>query len=265
MTGDADLYDLERGTTPLLIDVPHAGTSVPAGIAERMTEAGRAVPDTDWFVDRLYAFARELGAGMMVARHSRFVVDLNRPPDDASLYPGQATTGLVPTTLFDGAPIYRDGQAPDEAEIAARRETYWVPYHAALAAEIDRLVAEHGRAVLWDAHSIRSVVPRLFDGRLPDLNLGTARGASCRAGLREGLSAILEGQESFSAVVDGRFVGGYVTRHYGRPEAGVDAVQMEIAQTAYMDEAAATYDTDRAGRLRPVLDTLLRAALGPAA
>jgi len=265
MTGDADLYDLERGTTPLLIDVPHAGTAVPAAIAERMTEAGRAVPDTDWFVDRLYAFARDLGAGMMVARRSRFVVDLNRPPDDASLYPGQATTGLVPTTLFDGTPIYREGQAPDDAEIAARRETYWAPYHAALTAEIDRLVAEHGRVVVWDAHSIRSVVPRLFDGRLPDLNLGTARGASCRDGLRERLSAILDGQDGFSAVVDGRFVGGYVTRHYGRPEAGVDAVQMEIAQAAYMDEAAATYDPDRAERLRPVLETLLRAALEPAA
>jgi len=256
-------FALERGSTPLLIDVPHAGTHLPPEIAERMTPDARTVPDTDWFVDRLYAFARDLGAGMMVASHSRFVVDLNRPPDDASLYPGQATTGLVPTTLFDGRPIYRDGAGPDGAEIAARRTAYWDPYHAALRAELDRLLTRHGRAVLWDGHSIRSVVPRLFDGRLPDLNLGTARGAACRPGLRERLTAALAGQGDFTHVTDGRFVGGYVTRHYGRPEDGVEAVQMEIAQSAYMDEAAVSYDAARAERLRPVLAGLLTVVLEP--
>ncbi|HEY0179270.1 MAG TPA: N-formylglutamate amidohydrolase, partial [Dokdonella sp.] len=177
MPTPTDVFSLHRGDAPLLVSLPHDGTRVPDDLAARMTASARRVPDTDWHVSRLYAFARELGASMLVPAYSRYVVDLNRPPNDASLYPGRNTTGLCPLVEFSGAPIYLDGRPPSSDEVAARVERYWRPYHDALAEELARLVAVHGRVVLWEGHSIRSVVPFLFDGRLPDFNLGTVDGA----------------------------------------------------------------------------------------
>ena len=257
-----DIYELHQGTAPLLVSLPHDGTALPDAIAARLTDSARRVPDTDWHVSRLYAFARELGASILVPRHSRYVVDLNRPPDDTSLYPGQNTTGLCPAVRFNGDPVYLEGQAPTPDEVAGRVERYWRPYHDALQAELARLKALHGRVVLWEGHSIKgSELPFLFDGRLPDLNLGTSAGASCSPQLQSRLEAVLSAQRDYDYVVNGRFKGGYITRHYGRPGDGVEAVQLEISQRNYMDEDSFAYDDTKAPRLQGVIDALLRAAV----
>lgn len=256
-----EIFTLHRGTAPLLVSVPHDGTAVPDDIAERMTPEARRVPDTDWHVARLYGFARELGASILVPVHSRYVIDLNRGEDDVSLYPGQNTTGLCPVVRFSGDPVYLPGQAPDEAEVRTRVDRYWRPYHAALRAELDRIHAAHGRALLWEAHSIRGEVPFLFEGRLPDLNLGTAAGASCSPALQARLEAILAAQDRYDFVANGRFKGGHITRHYGDPARGIDAVQLEISQRTYMDEDSFAWDEARAGALQRLLRTLLEDAL----
>jgi N-formylglutamate deformylase len=232
MTASPPPFLLRRGSSPLVVSVPHAGVFVPPELAADLSDAARAVPDTDWHVDALVAFVLELDATLLVATHSRFVVDLNRPPDDAPLYPGQAGTGLVPETLFDGTPAWTRPQDP-----APRVDAVWRPYHAALEHALEVARVRHGHAVLWDAHSIRGRVPRLFEGTLPDLNLGTNSGASCAPGLRAAAAGALEASP-FSHVVDGRFRGGFITRHYGRPDAGVHAVQLEMAQHCYLDESA---------------------------
>ncbi|PWC34060.1 N-formylglutamate deformylase [Azospirillum sp. TSO35-2] len=261
------VYDLVRGDGPLVISMPHCGTGLFPGLAERLTDEALTLRDTDWHMPRLYGFARGRGATLLSARLSRYVIDLNRSSSGESLYPGQATTGLCPDILFDGTPLYRDGRAPDAAEVAQRVESYWRPYHDALAAELARVKARHGFALLYDAHSIRSHVPRLFDGRLPDLNLGTARGTSADPGLIKGVVAAMEraaAAEGLSCVTDGRFVGGHITRWYGRPADGVQALQMELAQDRYMDEEAPpfAYRPDRAERLQRVLAAVLDAVVG---
>ncbi|HET9485213.1 MAG TPA: N-formylglutamate deformylase [Xanthomonadales bacterium] len=258
-----DTFALHRGSTPLLVSMPHDGTAIPPDLAARMTPAALRTPDTDWHVSRLYAFARELGASMLVPRHSRYVVDLNRPPDGAALYPGQHETGLCPRVTFSGDPIYLAGEDPGEPEVLARVARYWRPYHDALRTELDRLVGAHGRAVLWEAHTIRGAVPLFFDGALPDLNLGTAAGASCRPALQQRLESVLAAQDAYTHVVNGRFKGGYITRHYADAARGIDAVQLELAQRTYMDEATFAYDAVAAARLEPLLRRLLGAALVP--
>lgn len=259
---NAPTFSLHRGNAPLLVSLPHDGTDVPADIAQRLTPEARKVPDTDWWVSLLYAFAKDLGASVLVPRHSRYVVDLNRPPDDTSLYPGQNTTGLCPVVRFSGDPVYVEGGMPDDAEIAQRVETYWRPYHQALQDELKRIRELHGRAVLWEGHSIRGEVPFLFEGRLPDLNLGTAGGASCRPGLQQRLEAVLEAQAGYTHVVNGRFKGGYITRYYADPANGIDAVQLELAQRTYMDEQRVEWDDHKAKRLQEILQALLETALG---
>lgn len=256
-----DVCTLHRGTSPLLISLPHDGSAIPDTLAARMTPEARRAPDTDWHVSRLYAFARDLGASMLVPRYSRYVIDLNRPKNDVSLYPGQNTTGLCPVVRFSGDPVYLPGKAPARDEIDARIETYWRPYHDALRAELDRLRAEHGRVLLWEGHSIRGEVPFLFDGRLPDLNLGTAAGASCAPERQTAIEAALRAQSDFDAVVNARFKGGHITRHYGDPANGIDAVQLEVAQRIYMDEDSFAYDERRADDAQRVIRTLIEAAL----
>jgi len=252
------LWELSRGDSPLIIDVPHAGTHLPDAIALRFSPAARTVPDTDWHVDRLYAFARGTGATMLVATHSRYVVDLNRDPSGAALYRGADNTELCPTRTFANALIYVEGEVPSGREIAARRDVYFDPYHAALATEIQRVRARHGYAILLDAHSIASEVPRFFSGRLPDLNLGTVQGASCERGAQALATEVLANANPFTHVVNGRFTGGYVTRQYGRPDQDVHALQLEMAQTAYMDEAPPfRYDPGRAASLIAVLERLV--------
>jgi N-formylglutamate deformylase len=257
-----DTCTLHRGTAPLLVSLPHDGTHVPEEIADRLTDSARRVPDTDWHVSRLYAFAREMGASVIVPRHSRYVIDLNRSEDDVLLYPGQNTTGLCPIVQFSGEPVYREGMMPAPDEIATRIERYWRPYHDALRGELARLREAHGRALLWEGHSIRSVVPFLFEGRLPDFNLGTANGASCAPELQRRIVKVLAAQSDYTHVVNGRFKGGHITRHYGRPDAGIDAVQLELAQLNYMDEDSFRYDEAKAGRVAALVRSMLEAALG---
>ncbi|AXK72432.1 N-formylglutamate deformylase [Lysobacter sp. TY2-98] len=266
MTDDVlttDTFTLHRGRAPLLVSLPHDGSAIPDGLAARMTNEARRTPDTDWHVSRLYAFARDvLGASLLVPRYSRYVVDLNRPPDDTSLYPGQNTTGLCPTRRFTGDDVYLEGAQPDEDEVRARVETYWRPYHEALQAELVRLRDTHGRVVLWEGHSIRgSDLAFLFEGRLPDLNVGTSGGASCAPALQRSLEQVLGDQAAFDWVANGRFKGGYITRHYGRPDDGIHAVQLETSQRTYMDEASFVYDHARATGLQSVLERLLRASI----
>ena len=256
------VVELHRGCAPLLVSLPHDGTVLPDAIAARMTPRARHVPDTDWHVARLYAFARELGASILVPRFSRYVIDLNRGEDDVSLYPGQNTTGLVPLVGFDGHPLYLPGQEPDEDEVRLRVASYWRPYHAALRDELTRLRDLHGRVVLWEGHSIRgSDLPFLFDGRLPDLNLGTAGGTSCSPGMQASVERVLAAQSQYDWVVNGRFKGGHITRHYGDPGKGIDALQLETSQRCYMDEASFAYDDAKAAQLQALLRTLLVAAL----
>ena len=257
-----DIATLHRGTRPLLVSLPHDGSHLPPEFAQRMQPEARGAPDTDWHVSRLYAFARELGASILAPTHSRYVVDLNRPPDDVSLYPGQNTTGLCPAVRFSGDPVYLEGEVPAPAEVAARVARYWQPYHALLQGEIARLRAQHGRVLLWEGHSIRARVPFLFEGRLPDLNLGTAGGTSCAPATQARLEAVLAAQSRYSWIANGRFKGGYITREYGRPAEGVEAVQLELAQCNYMDEDSFAWDEARASALQPLLRELLEAALG---
>ena len=258
-----DLFSLRRGHAPMLISVPHDGAHIPAELAARMTPEARRAPDTDWWMSKLYApLAEALGASLIVPTHSRYVVDLNRPPDDVPLYPGQNTTGLCPAVRFSGAPVYLDGQGPEPDEIAMRVETYWRPYHEALAAELARLRGRHGRVLLWEGHSIASIVPFLFEGELAELNLGTADGASCRPATEAALQDALAEQSRFSWVLNGRFKGGYITRHYGRPEDGIEAVQLETAQRAYMVEPGGGFEPGEAAPLQRQIQRLIEAALG---
>ena len=259
---DLPAFRFHPGTRPLLISMPHVGTHVPPAIAARLTDEARHVPDTDWHLERLYDFARDLGASLLIATHSRYVVDLNRPPDGASLYPGQSVTGLCPVDTFNDTPLYAKGDVPDAAEITARRDALWRPYHQQLALELARLKAAHGVAMLWDAHSIRSVVPRFFEGKLPDINLGTADGASCDPVLAQQLLGIAQAAPIDNAVLNGRFKGGHITRHYGQPSQGVHAIQLEMAQCNYMQEALPfDYLPALAQRVQPTVQTLLEAVL----
>lgn len=261
----SDVYDFQQGTTPLLLSIPHAGTQVPVTLRDRWHPSARLLPDTDWHIPRLYDFASDRGLSILKANYSRYVIDLNRPPDNESLYPGQATTGLCPEIMFDGTPIYKDGQPLTEGEIQERREQYWQPYHHQLAVELARLHQIHGYALLYDAHSIASQVPRLFEGLLPNLNLGSARGTSCAPELEQAVAQCLEAN-AYSSVVNGRFVGGYITRYYGNPAHRIHALQMEITQASYMDEVAGyPYNVTKAAALQPVLrdiiETMLKVAI----
>ncbi len=250
------LAEFTAGSTPLLIDVPHAGIFVPDDIRELFGEAGRSLVDTDWHVHHLVDFAPEMGVSVLRSSVSRYVIDLNRGADDQPLYSGP-TTGLVPTQTFDGVPLYQD-DPPDDGEIGDRIDNWWRPYHEQLAGALAAIRECHGFAILLDAHSIRSRVPRLFDGKLPDLNLGTYAGRSCAPDLSDGIQALLEKQSAFSHVANGRFKGGYITRHYGRPENGVHALQLEIAQSCYMDEDNPEhYDETQAAPLKAWLRELV--------
>ena len=259
-----DWLRVHRGDAPLVIAFPHGGTDL-AGLDDQFVSPWHAQIDTDWWIADLYAFAADMGATLVATDISRSVIDMNRDPSGASLYPGQATTELCPTTTFDGEPLYRFGE-PDEAEITRRLNRYHRPYHDALTAELARLKAAHGRVVLYDAHSIRSHVPRLFDGELPQFNIGTNGGATCAPEL-ETIVASICAASGYSHIVNGRFKGGWTTRHYGDPENGVHAVQMELAQRGYMAEPAAITSAnwpaplDPNPAILPVLEQVIAATL----
>jgi N-formylglutamate deformylase len=263
---NAGLFETRRGSLPILISFPHSGTHIPEALRARFTAAARALPDTDWFVPQLYRGCLErFSVNALIATHSRYVADLNRPADGSALYPGQIESAVCPTETFAGAPIYRPGHELSAAETRERIQRYWRPYHQALGALRDEILAAHGRCVIWDAHSIRSLEPRLFDGQLPELNLGTWNGRSAGAQFVDRVLARIGAQQRFSHVVDGRFKGGYITRHYGAPSQHVHAMQLEIAQRAYMSEAGVPqFDAQIAAPLGSLLEQLLPAlALAP--
>lgn len=257
----SDIYHFEAGTAPLLISIPHVGSLIPPEQQLAMTELGLLSGDTDWHLDRLYAFGRQMGASFLWARYSRYVVDLNRPPNDESLYPGQTKTGLCPTHTFQGEPLYRDARtAIADAEREQRRQAYWQPYHDKLRTELDRLKAQHGKVLLWEAHSIASRIPRLFDGKLPDLNIGTADGTACSPVMETALRRALD-QTPYSWAVNGRFKGGYITRQYGAPRENIHAIQLEMCQSTYMDETHPyAWRGDEAARAGAVVERLVRSA-----
>lgn len=252
-------FQLHHGSTPLLISMPHVGTHLPDDLKPRLVPRALQVEDTDWHLDRLYAFARDLGASLIVPVESRIVIDLNRGSDNQPMYPGRNNTELCPTRFFTGDPIYREGGAPDEAEIRERVAMHWQPYHDALDAELQRLKAAHGHAVLFDAHSIKGELPWLFEGALPDLNLGTVEGRSCAPTLRAAVYGVFQRQSVWTHVLDGRFKGGHITRHFGRPDDGIHAVQLEMAWRAYMDEAPpyAWHDA-KAAAITPLLRQMVQ-------
>lgn len=254
-------YEFNPGKVPLLVSIPHAGTALTPEVEAGLSEAARPLPDTDWHIPELYDFVHALDASVLVGNYSRMVIDLNRPADDKPLY-ATATTGLYPETLFDGTPAFLPGKTPSGQQRKAALENIWQPYHQQLQTELERLKAEHGYALLFDAHSIASRIPRLFEGKLPDLNLGTNSGHSCDELIEEHLVACMANQKQFSWVANGRFKGGYITRAYGKPAQGVHAVQLELAQYNYMDEEAPFgWRQDRAARLQPLLEELIRTML----
>ncbi|HEY4440184.1 MAG TPA: N-formylglutamate deformylase [Candidatus Elarobacter sp.] len=258
----SDRYDLRSGRGALLISAPHVGTQVPPEIAARLTDAGRSLIDTDWYADRLYPFARELEATVLRARWSRYVVDLNRDPSGHQLYPGARTSAFVPTETFEGERLYAAGDEPPADEIAARKAEYWDPYHLALQNELARIAEQHGWVMLIDAHSIWGRLPLLFEGELPVINLGSNGGHSCDPAFLDAAHAAVA-SSPYSVAVDGRFKGGYITRHYGDPAKRVHALQIEINQTAYLADGSRTlWDDAKAARLSRVLSNVCMAVVG---
>ena len=227
--------EVRRGEAPLVVSIPHAGLDLPAELDGRLVSDWLARKDADWWIDRFYGFAQDLGATMVRTSVSRTAIDVNRDPSGVSLYPGQATTELCPTTTFDGETLYRPHEEPAPEEVAARRARWFDPYHAALDAEVARLKARHGEVVVYDAHAIRSVVPRLFEGRLPVFNIGTNGLKTCEPALADAVAALCR-KTGRSTVLDGRFKGGFITRRLGRPAQGVHAIQMELACRGYLHE-----------------------------
>jgi formiminoglutamase len=250
-------YEFVQGTAPLLISMPHPGLLLPDEVADLLTSEARGLPDTDWHIPQLYGFAAHMGASLLMARYSRFAIDLNRPEDDAPLYQ-TATTGLFPATLFDGTSIFQPGAARSEEIKTTCKERIWRPYHGKLMAELNRIKGEFGHAVLLDAHSIRGEIPRLFDGLLPDFNIGTNDGTSCAPSLAGAVAKACDAP-GYRHVVNGRFKGGHITRHYGHPEDGVHAVQLEMCWRAYMDEGPPPAWSDaRAAAITPLLRKLVQ-------
>ncbi len=258
-------FHFKVGSVPLLISMPHVGTTIPDFIAGDMLTVAQTKADTDWHLPLLYNMLDQLGASVIQAKYSRYVIDLNRPKEDTNLYPGQDSTGICPLDTFDKQPLYQTGHLPNNVQITHRIQDYWQPYHDQLSKELHRIRAQHGIAILWDAHSIASHVPRFFQGKLPDFNFGTADQQSCALELQQALETSIKKSTqntSFSYVVNGRFKGGYITRNYGKPNDGIHAVQLEMSQCIYMDEIAPfTYRPDLAQRVQPILNALLTTCL----
>ena len=252
-------FTFQRGSLPLLISIPHNGSQIPDGIAESMTADGKSSRDTDWFLDQLYDLPELADASRIVAEYSRYVIDLNRPRDNQSLYPGQTTTGLIPETCFDGSVVYKAGSQPNAAEVERRIETIWQPYHDQIDTELQRMRNENGIAVLIEAHSIASEVPRLFEGVLPDFNIGTNQGQSCCNSMTEAVMSVLKGQSNYSHVLNGRFVGGYITRYFGRPDEQIHAIQIELSQKTYLNESDLSWNDESAVRVQKVFGDVMAA------
>lgn len=248
------IFDLKLGQLPILVSMPHNGIAIPHDIQERMHPYALRVIDTDWYLDKLYGFAQDLGCSIIKPHYSRYVIDLNRPQNNESLYPGSDTTELCPTSQFDKRPIYLSGEEPNEAEIKQRIDKYWRPYHDCLEDTLNQLLIQHGYVLLFEAHSIKSEVPRFFDGQLPHFNFGNLNGSTSSVEINQLLEHWQPG--SYSKVVNERFKGGYITRHYGQPGDNIDSLQLELSQATYLDEFTLGYDEEKAGEVIPVLKNL---------
>jgi N-formylglutamate deformylase len=256
------IFKLHQGTAPLLVSMPHLGTALPDALKPNYVPRALEVEDADWHLDQLYNFLKDMGASILTPVFSRFVIDLNRPPDDAPMYPGASNTELCPTRFFTGDPLYKEGCQPDDQEKLRRRETYWQPYHQALKEELSRLRSLHPHVLLWDAHSIRGEIPWLFDGKLPDLNVGTANGLAAAEAVGLAVMEVCAQQNQFTHVLNGRFKGGFITRHYGNPQGGIHAVQLEKCQSLYMSELPPySYQPALATQVQPLLQKMMLAAL----
>jgi formiminoglutamase len=251
-------YEIRQGTSPVILGFPHTGTELPPAIWERLNDNGRILADTDWHIHQLYNGLLD-GATSVRATFHRYVIDANRDPQGLSLYPGQNTTGLVPETDFDGKSIWKDGEAPTDQDVADRLADFHAPYHAALAAEIERVKAIHGVAILYDCHSIRSHIPFLFEGKLPDFNIGTDMGRTCDSAIEQAAVTAAAAADGYDSTLNGRFKGGWTTRHYGKPGTGVHAIQMELAQSTHLSTETPpfAYDPTKAERLRVHLKDIL--------
>jgi len=259
---DASISHVHQGRSPLLISIPHLGTDIPDDLRGRFSPEALSVADTDWHLDRLYEFASRYDATVIRPTYSRYVIDLNRPATGESLYPGMLTTTLCPQETFRGEPVYREGMEPDEAEVARRVAVYWRPYHEGLKSEIARLRSQHPQVLLWEAHSIASVLPRLFSGKLPDFNFGTSDGESCGESIiAAAVKAVRDSNVSW--VLNGRFKGGFITRKYGAPHEGVHAIQLELCQSTYMEEFVPfDWRPDLAAKVAPLIEACVCGALG---
>ena len=252
-----NVVSVVEGSRPIILAQPHGGTDVAAAIYDRLNEKGKALADTDWHINKLYDGLVE-DITVVQSHIHRYVIDANRGPDDASLYPGQNTTGLCPLTDFNGNPIYLSGEEPDANEIEQRRILYHKPYHDALVQQISRLRQFHDAVIVYDCHSIRSHIPFLFEGKLPDFNIGTFNGRSCNNIIENKVVDICTQAQDYSTIVNGRFKGGWTTRHYGKPDSGVQAIQMELTQCTYMQETAPwPYDDRKSDHLRQILAAIL--------
>lgn len=255
-------FYLHQGTSPLLVSMPHLGTSLPEALKPNYVPRAHLVEDADWHLNHLYNFLKDMGASILTPVFSRYVIDLNRPPNDAPMYPGASNTELCPTRFFTGDLLYKEGREPDVAEKLRRLETYWQPYHQALAMELRRLRSLHSNVLLWDAHSIRGEISWLFEGKLPDLNVGTANGLAAAESVGQAVMSVCEQQDQFTHVLNGRFKGGYITRHYGNPQGGIHAVQLEKCQSIYMSELPPyDYQPQLAAQVQPLLHKMMLAAL----
>lgn len=259
----SDVFKLRQGNSKLIVSMPHVGTQLPETLIPRLTKEALALPDTDWYLEELYDFLQELDVTVIAANYSRYVVDLNRSADDVSLYPGSNVTALCPTDTFSGAPIYKQETSLEAPEIKDRLTTFWYPYHEALESEIARVKASNDHVIVWEAHSIRSEVPRFFEGVLPQLNIGTADGTTCEQVLIEKVVDVIKSNGDYSWVANARFKGGFITRHYGQPSQGINAMQLEIAMRAYMDESSLgpRFDNNKASSLRGLLKAMIQSLL----
>tara|TARA_R110002049_G_scaffold175316_3_gene342624 strand:- start:2182 stop:2991 length:810 start_codon:yes stop_codon:yes gene_type:complete len=260
---DSDIFKLKRGKSKLLVSMPHVGTQLPEWLIPRMSQESMSLPDTDWYLEELYDFLQDIDVTVISANYSRYVVDLNRSADDMSLYPGSNVTGLCPTDTFDGNSIYEHEAKLDAIEVKSRLDKFWYPYHDALASEIARIKAIHSNVIVWEAHSIRSEVPRFFDGELPHLNIGTADGTTCQHEIIEKIMDVIKTNGDYSWVENGRFKGGFITRHYAQPSLGINTMQLEIAMRSYMDESSLSpkFDNDKATSLRGLLKAMMQSIL----
>ncbi|MFQ3237556.1 MAG: N-formylglutamate deformylase [Paraglaciecola sp.] len=254
-------FTLHQGNSPLLVSMPHSGLALPPEVATGLSQKARLLPDTDWYIPQLYNFLHASKAGFIQANYSRYVIDLNRPIDDKPLY-ASATTGLFPEILFDGSPVFTPGAQPTLQQRDNYKQQIWLAYHMAIQQELSRLKEKFGYAILFDAHSIAAQVPMLFEGQLPDFNFGTNGGLSCDDKLLDGLAEVA-GKSSYTHVCNGRFKGGYITRHFGAPQNHIHAIQLELSQTTYLQDNTQSFvlDTTKLGLLLPVLQQLVNTLL----